>query len=77
MKIDEKIRLLDERLLILLEELGEECQQTLKLMSQLETKELTPGQLAHILSELAVSIVHLNAHTEGLQDEINDEIERL
>jgi hypothetical protein len=76
MKTEEKLTL-NETLLTLLEELGEECQKTLKLLAQLETKELTAEQLASILSELAVSIVHLHAHTEGLQDEINDEIERL
>ncbi|HAK87960.1 MAG TPA: hypothetical protein DCP24_02595 [Nitrospiraceae bacterium] len=66
-----------ETLGVLLKELGEECSKTLKLLSQIEVEELTHEQLAGILSELAVSAVHLHAHTDGLQDIINDEIEKL
>lgn len=76
MKTADKI-MISETLSILLNELKEECNQTLKLLSQLETKDLTPEQLASILSELTVSTVHLHAHTEELPDKINDEIEQL
>jgi len=69
--------IIGETLSILLNELKEECLQTLKLLSQLETRDLTAEQMSSILSELAVSTVHLNAHTEGIQDKINDEIEQL
>ncbi|MBI4824068.1 MAG: hypothetical protein HY805_07570 [Nitrospirae bacterium] len=76
MKTAEKITL-NETLLVFLKELAEECQETLKLVSQLQLKDLSAEQSASILSELAVSVVHLHAHTEGLQDLINDEIERV
>lgn len=76
MKTAEKI-ILNETLSVLLKELAEECQETLKLISQIQIKDLSAEQIASILSELAVSAVHLHAHTDGLQDLINDEIERL
>lgn len=76
MKTVEKIAL-SRTLLVLLKELSEECQDTLKLISHLEIKDLTAEQVASILSELAVSVTHLHVHTENLQDLINDEIERL
>jgi hypothetical protein len=68
---------LNETLAVLLRELVEECQDVLKLYSQLQVKGLSAEQIASILSDLAVSAVHLHAHTAGLQDLINDEIERL
>jgi hypothetical protein len=68
---------ISETLSVLLKELGEECSRTLKLLSQIEVEDLTHEQLAGILTELAVSAVHLNAHTDGLQELINDEIEKL
>jgi len=68
---------LNKPLTVLLKELAEECQETLKLITQLEVKDLSEDQISSILSRLAVSVVHLHAHTEGLQDLINDEVERL
>ncbi len=76
MKTAEKI-ILNETLSMLLKELADECQEALKLISQLQVKDLSAEQIASILSDLAVSTVHLHTHTEGLQDLINDEIERL
>ncbi|MFZ6016719.1 MAG: hypothetical protein ACOYU0_03725 [Nitrospirota bacterium] len=76
MKTVEKI-ILNETLSILFKELAKECQEALKLISQLQVKDLSAEQIASILSELAVSAVHLHAHTDGLQDLINEEIERL
>jgi K+/H+ antiporter YhaU regulatory subunit KhtT len=76
MKTAEKI-ILNETLSIFLKELAEECQETLKLILQLQLKDLSAEQIASILSDLAVSAVHLHAHTDGLQDLINDEIEQL
>ncbi|MEK6692814.1 MAG: hypothetical protein AABY44_05245 [Nitrospirota bacterium] len=76
MKTDEKIAL-NETLSVLLKELADECQETLKLITQLQVKDLSAEQIAPILSELAVSAVHLHTHTAGLQDLINDEIEKL
>ncbi|MDO9287485.1 MAG: hypothetical protein Q7T83_01705 [Thermodesulfovibrionales bacterium] len=68
---------ISETLNVLLKETGEECGRTLRLLSQIEIEDLTHEQLAGILTELAVSFVHLHAHTGGLQELINDEIERL
>lgn len=68
---------LSETITELLKELGEECNKTLKLLSQLEIEGLAPEQVANILAELGAAVVHLNAHTDGLQELINDEIERL
>lgn len=76
MKTAEKITI-NETLSVLLKELSEECQETLKLITQLQVKDLSAEQIASILSYLAVSSVHLHTHTAGLQDLINDEIERL
>lgn len=76
MKTAEKTTL-NKTLLVLLDELEDECGETIKLLSQLKMKDLAPEQAASILAELAASAVHLHAHTEGLQDLINDEIERL
>lgn len=68
---------LTETITELLKELGEECSKTLKLLSQLEIEGLTSEQVANILAELGAAAVHLHAHTDGLQELINDEIERL
>ena len=69
--------LVNETLSRLLEELGEECQNTLKLLAQLELSQLTPDQVGDILGELTGAIVHLHVHTKGLQELIGDELERL
>ncbi|MBI4553862.1 MAG: hypothetical protein HY710_16465 [Candidatus Latescibacteria bacterium] len=68
---------LDETLAILLAELGEECQRTLQLLAQLRLNHLTADQMGDILAELTGSVVHLHVHTEGLQELISDELERL
>lgn len=68
---------LNETMTELLSELREECNKTLKLLSQLEVEDLKPEQVTNILAELGAAVVHLNAHTDGLQELINDEIERL
>jgi hypothetical protein len=59
---------LDEALSTLLEELGEECQNTLKLLTQLKTTYPDTEQIEDILAELTASVVHLHAHTDGLDD---------
>jgi hypothetical protein len=69
--------IINRTLIKLLNELGKECEETLKLLSQLEVKDLSSEQTASILSELAASVVHLHAHTEGLQEMINEEMERV
>jgi hypothetical protein len=68
---------LDEALSTLLEELGEECQNTLKLLTQLKTTYPDTEQIENILAELTASVVHLHAHTDGLDDLISDQLEKL
>lgn len=67
---------LDETLTTLLEELGEECQNTLKLLSQLKVSHLGSEQMEDILAELTASVIHLHAHTDGLDDLISEQLER-
>ena len=57
---------------ILLAELGEECQSVLKLLAQLEIPSLKETQVEALLGELSAAILHLHEHTRGL-DAILDE----
>jgi len=68
---------LDEALSTLLEELGEECQNTLKLLAQLKISHPNTEQIEDILAELTASVVHLHAHTDGLDDLISDQLEKI
>jgi hypothetical protein len=68
---------LSETLTVLLDELGEECQHTLRLLAQLQVNGLSSEQLEDILAELTASIVHLHVHTADLQDLISDELEQI
>ena len=58
--------------LILLRELGEECQTVLKLLAQLEVAGLSEAQQETILGDLSAAILHLHEHTRGL-DALIDE----
>lgn len=68
---------LDETLSTLLEELGEECQNTLKLLAQSRISHPSTEQIEDILAELTASVVHLHAHTDGLDDLISDQLEKV
>ena len=68
---------LDEALSALLEELGEECQNALKLLAQLKRSHPSTEQIEDILAELTASVVHLHAHTYGLDDLISDQLEKV
>ncbi len=68
---------LSETMTEIAKELGEVGSRVLKLLSQLEVEGLSTEQAAGILAELGAEVVHLHAHTDGLQELINDEIERL
>ena len=68
---------LSETMTKLTKELGEVCSHVQKLLSQLEVEGLSAEQAASILAELGAEVVHLHAHTDGLQELINDEIEKL
>jgi hypothetical protein len=65
-KAASKATYLRARIDLLLSELEEECQGTLKLLAQLETPGLEEGQVERILGELSAAIVHLHEHTRGL-----------
>lgn len=66
---------LDRRSEALLAELGEACQQTLKLLAQLEMPGLSESQIDALLGELSALVVHLHEHTSGL-DKIIDKAPR-
>jgi len=68
---------LSETMTELTRELGDVCAHVQKLLSQLEVEGLSAEQAASILAELGAEVVHLHAHTDGLQELINDEIEKL
>ena len=59
-----------------MEELGEESQDILKLLAQLKLSYLSTEQIEDILAELTASVVHLHAHTDGLDDLISDQLEK-
>lgn len=58
----------------LLDELGEECEKVLFLLSQLKLSNLTADQKGDILAELTGSICHLQVHTANLPELVEDEI---
>jgi len=58
----------------LLNELGEECEKVLFLLTQLKLSSLTDDQKGDILAELTGAVTHLHVHTEDLPALIEDEI---
>jgi len=56
-----RIRYLEPRTAILLEELGEERQRVLKLLAQLELLGLQEEQVDQLLGELSAAILHLHS----------------
>lgn len=67
-----KICSLSPRAMTLVAELGEECQNVMKLLAQLEMPGLSKVQVESILGELSAAVLHLHEHTRGL-DLIIDE----
>ncbi len=65
-----EIEYLARRTRILLSELQEACQQVPKLLARLETPGLTEKQVDDILGDLSALVVHLHAHTRGLDEVI-------
>jgi hypothetical protein len=59
------------RTTILLGELRDECENVLKLLAQLELPTLQEDQAEDLLGDLSAGILHLHAHTRGL-DELID-----
>jgi len=68
--------IVSRRLVVLLDELNQELQNTAELLAQLKVKGLTQEQVELILGELSAAILHLHAHTDGLDELIMDEINR-
>jgi hypothetical protein len=72
-KLEQKLQV-NSTLSTLLNELGEECEKVLFLLTQLKLATLTDDQKGDILAELTGSICHLHVHTEHLPELIEDEI---
>lgn len=66
--------IINSTLATLMEELGEECETVLSLLSQLKLANLSNEQKGDILGQLSGSITHLHVHTESLPDLIGDEL---
>jgi hypothetical protein len=75
---DQPLSLQTNTLEVLVAELGEECQNVLTLIHQLQLPSLSLTQKVDILAELNAAIIHLHAHcNEDFQDLIAEEIEQL
>ncbi len=59
--------------LALLNELGEECQNVLKLLAQLEVSGLKKPQVEDLLGDLSAAVLHLHVHTRGLDTLIDED----
>lgn len=66
-------RYIDQTTKTLLDELREECEHVLKLLSQLELPALQDDQAEDLLGELSARILHLHEHTRGLDEMIDKE----
>ncbi|HEY9849015.1 MAG TPA: hypothetical protein V6D28_06135 [Leptolyngbyaceae cyanobacterium] len=73
----EKPLQVNSTLSVLLNELAEECETVLLLLTQLKLPNLTDDQKGDILAELTGAVSHLHLHTEDLPDLIADEIKTL
>ncbi len=73
----EKPLQVNSTLSVLLNELAEECETVLFLLTQLKLPNLTDDQKGDILAELTGAVSHLHVHTEDLPDLIADEIKTL
>lgn len=67
------VAIASRRLSVLLDELEEELQNTLKLLTQLKMEGLAQEQLESILGELSAAVLHLHEHTRGLEELIMEE----
>jgi hypothetical protein len=68
--------IVSRRLVVLLDELSQELQNTAELLARLKVKGLTQEQVELILGELSAAISHLHEHTDGLDELIVDETNR-
>jgi hypothetical protein len=68
--------IVSRRLVVLLDELSQELQNTAELLARLKVRGLTQEQVELILGELSAAISHLHEHTDGLDELIVDEANR-
>lgn len=73
LKEQPKTRYLSPGTLTLLSELGEECQNVLKLLAHLRVSGLTKAQVEDLLGDLSAAVLHLHAHTRGLDTLIDED----
>ncbi len=59
---------------VLLRELREECENVVALVRRVEDPGLSRGERDDLLGEISAAVVHLHAHTDGL-DELICEME--
>lgn len=55
-----------------LAELGEECARVLLLLQRLARARLSRQDRSEILGELSAAVLHLHAHTKGLDEAIDE-----
>jgi hypothetical protein len=72
----EKARL-NKTLLVLLDELEEECLKVIKLTEGLRIETLTNEQMEDMLSELSASVTHLKVHSEQVERIIEEELDKI
>lgn len=68
--------IVSRRLVVLLDELSQELQNTGELLAQLKVRGLTQEQVELVLGELSAAVSHLHEHTDGLDEFIVDEANR-
>jgi len=72
------IAIQNSTLKVLIQELGQECERVMELISQLQLSNLQENQKSEILSSLIASSIHLNSHCdEAFQDLLADELDHL
>ena len=64
--------ILPENILVLFEELEQECLTAIKYIQALKAKELTNSQKEDIIGELSASITHLRIQASELDRELED-----
>lgn len=62
---------------VLFSELEEECDHLHGLFAQLRAEGVSRDQREDLLAELAAAVLHVHVHTQGLDDVIGDEMEKL
>ncbi len=66
---------LSETLLVLLDELNEECLKTIKLIGNIGINGLTDEQMEDILGDMSAAVTHLRVHSEQVENVIEEELD--